>query len=360
MKTTIVTTTIRVPHLLLDYAANAEKHGRDLDFIVIGDRKTPPDAQLFCQTRLQRCQYYDVLDQINLADELGELFAHLPWNSLSRRNIGMYLAYKQKSDVIITIDDDNFLADPECCDFVGTHGLAGQTTDILAWTTQNGWYNICEDLREENGQRFYPRGYPQNMRWTREFFPGRWWGPQHVAVNAGLWLGDPDIDAVQRLHRPLNVREYTGGRFALAPGIWSPFNSQNTAMKRDVIPAYFLSPHLGRFDDIWASYVVQRIAQHLKEVVAFGPPLVRQDRNEHDLFDDLQKEITGMSMTDHLCKFLREIKLTGSNYRECFGEIACALWEGWGDWNWSVSQRNARSQWIWGMKIWHRLFERTP
>lgn len=43
----------------------------------------------------------------------------------------------------------------------------------------------------------------------------------------------------------------------------SPFNSQNTAVTRQVLEAYWMCPCVGRMDDIWPSYVVRRVADHL-------------------------------------------------------------------------------------------------
>src|SRR5581483_5232271 len=97
---------------------------------------------------------------------------------------------------------------------------------------------------------------------------------RRVAVNAGFWLDNPDIDALTRMERQIVVRgfneKWPGSNFTLQPGTWSPFNSQNTALMRDVIPAYFLSPYIGRYDDIWASYIVNRIAAQLGDVITFG------------------------------------------------------------------------------------------
>ena len=45
MKATIVTTTIYVPKFLAEYSAAAERNGHDVDFIVIGDAKTPLEAR---------------------------------------------------------------------------------------------------------------------------------------------------------------------------------------------------------------------------------------------------------------------------------------------------------------------------
>jgi len=193
---------------------------------------------------------------------------------------------------------------------------------------------------------------------------------RRVAVNAGLWLDNPDIDALTRIERQPVVRGFKPswkGNIALQPGTWSPFNSQNTALMRHVIPAYFLSPYVGRYDDIWASYIVNRIAEHLGDVITFGEPLVCQQRNPHDLWRDLDAERNGMILTDDLCHALRSIPLTGSTYHECFGEIAAHLPLAWTDRaNWTDSQRIWRLQLVEGLDIWHQTFEqlgevtRTP
>jgi hypothetical protein len=181
-----------------------------------------------------------------------------------------------------------------------------------------------------------------------------------VAVNAGLWLDDPDIDAMTRLERPIVVRGMRGGapeRFALQPGTWSPFNSQNTALLREVIPAYFVSPCVGRYDDIWPSYLVVRIAEHLGDVIAFGQPLMRQKRNEHNLWKDLDNERVGSLLTDGLCAALRNIPLQGATYHQCYGELVTKLRDAWQpDQTWTEAMIKAREGWLEGMAIWHKVF----
>ncbi len=50
MKITIVTTTINIPKLLLQYAENARYYGHtNVDFVVIGDRKSPSGTAEFCR-----------------------------------------------------------------------------------------------------------------------------------------------------------------------------------------------------------------------------------------------------------------------------------------------------------------------
>lgn len=363
MKTTIVTTTINVPVLLSQYAENARSYGhRDVDFIVIGDRKTPPEAADFCRKLERRfpCSYWDIAAQQARLEGVPKLWNHLRFDSIQRRNVGMLLAWANGADVIITIDDDNFVTG---YDFVGLHGAVGTVREVTATAATSGWLNVCGFLEADDGVRFYHRGYPQQRRWTEHTdFITR--GPmrRRVAVNAGLWLDDPDIDALTRMDRQPVVRGFKAGwtgSIALHPGTWSPFNSQNTALMRDAVPAYFLSPYIGRYDDIWASYIVNRIAEHLDDVITFGEPLVRQKRNPHDLWRDLDAERNGMILTDEFCDALRAIPLSGATYHRCFGEIAAQLPLAWlpGS-KWTDSQKEWREKLMEGLDIWHEVFER--
>jgi len=362
MKTTIVTTTINIPALLRDYAENARRYGhRDVDFIVVGDRKSPPETADFCKSVPHYpCAYLDVPAQEDYLRRFPELRRHLPFDSISRRNVGMLLAYENGAGVVITIDDDNFVLDS---DFIGSHGIAGSTRELPAIASPAGWFNVCSFLREEHGAEFYHRGFPWELRWTESGRPAeRLTLSRRVAVNAGFWLDNPDIDALERMRRPLTVLGYKPGApgqtFALAPGAWCPFNSQNTALMRELLPAYFLSPYIGRYDDIWASYIVTRIAEHLGDVIAYGEPFVRQERNPHDLWKDLDAERNGMILSGGLCGALRSCGLRGRSYHACYGELAAALP---GEWSsapqWTASQAAWRAQFLEGMSIWHAVFE---
>ena len=184
---------------------------------------------------------------------------------------------------------------------------------------------------------------------------------RRIAVNAGFWLDNPDIDALTRMERQPVVRGFKPswtGNVALEAGTWSPFNSQNTALMRDALPAYFLSPYIGRYDDIWASYIINRIAEHMGDAISFGDPLVRQQRNPHDLWTDLDVERNGMILTDDFCAALRSIPLTGATYHRCFGQIAIGLQQAWPEGpKWTASQKEWRSKLLEGMRIWHAAFE---
>jgi hypothetical protein len=361
MKTTVVTTTINIPSLLLDYARNACQYGHsDLDFIVIGDRKSPPEIADFCKNidRLYPCAYWDIPAQERYLARFPDLWRHLRFDSIQRRNIGLLMAWRNGANVAITIDDDNFITNH---DFIGLHGTVGTVLQMTVYSSTSGWLDVCSFLEADDGVRFYHRGYPQKMRWMeREHFVTTQLARGRLAVNAGFWLDNPDIDALTRMERQPVVRGFKpgfAGRIALEPGVWSPFNSQNTALVRDVLPAYFLSPYIGRYDDIWASYIVNRIAQHFRDLIAFGQPLVRQQRNPHNLWKDLDAERDGMILTDDFCAALRSIPLTAATYHNCFHEIAEALPEAWPEGpKWTESQKQWRAKLLEGMRIWHAVF----
>ncbi len=364
MKTTIVTTTINIPHLLTKYAENARAFGhRDVDFIVVGDRKSPAGTAEFCKSLsdIYPCTYLDIPAQQRYLEQFPDLWKHLRFDSIQRRNIGMLMAWEGAADVVITIDDDNFVSNQ---DFVGLHGMVGSMRQLPAYSSTSGWMNVCSFLKADDGVRFYHRGYPQSLRWKeQEQFVSVHRGTRTIAVNAGFWLDNPDIDAITRMERQPVVRSFEPswpGNFMLQPGTWSPFNSQNTAMMRDVVPAYFLSPYVGRYDDIWASYLINRISEHLGHAIAFGEPLVRQERNPHDLWRDIDVERNGMIMTDRFCAALRSIPLKGSTYHECFAEVGQQLGHAWvSEPKWDASQKEWRERLIQGMEIWHGVLEKA-
>ena len=58
-------------------------------------------------------------------------------------------------------------------------------------------------------------------------------------------------------------------------------------------------PHVGRMDDIWASYFVQ---EKFPNSVIYNTPSVYQERNEHDIVLDLEREVIGYRNTLKLLK----------------------------------------------------------
>jgi len=323
----VVITTINIPKSLEDYAKDALRFNRKIEkFIVVGDKKSPSGTADFCQ-KLQRqygitCFYFSPEEQFKYLRKFPRFRDFLPWNCVTRRNIGFHLAFFGEADIIVSIDDDNFIEQP---DYFGYHSHLGETQDLLTIRTSNGWWNVCEMLEEIKGIPFFPRGFPLSKRWqeeekTIEKIKGK------VVVNAGLWLGDPDIDAFARLSFPIKTKgpsKYFQEKIACAINTWAPFNTQNTAVAKEVLPAYFLCPYeMGRNHDIWASYLIRRISDHLGHLVTYGSPLIRQERNSHNFFRDFESERFTLEYNDIFLEALSLCELNSFDYQNCFKEIS--------------------------------------
>jgi hypothetical protein len=355
----ITLTTINEPKLLDGFVDLYRESGfSGVDFIVVGDLKTPSGVGDYISGLNGRSdakfRYFDVPEQAKHFSHIKDLWNYIPVNSFARRNFGDLLAYREGYDVVIRIDDDNFPIDST---FFEGHAIAGTERDLPVISSDNGWFNICEPLVERDGVAFYPRGFSYSDRWTpskTEIETKK----VKVAVNAGLWLGDPDVDALTRLVHAVDATSFDeaklGSNFALAPGTWSPINTQNTSFSRDTIPAAFISPHAGRYDDILSGYFLRRIADHLGESVTYGLPLLNQIRNEHNIWSDLDKERIGGETVATVCATLKSIPLTGTSYASCFGELISAARK-------AILVAPAFYQPILqGMEIWADIFAKEP
>ena len=187
--------------------------------------------------------------------------------------------------------------------------------------------NVCKFLKEKNNNNFFHRGYPISKRYINQKSKlNKRPKIKKICVNAGLWLGDPDIDAVTRLSQKIVATKYMLSKnFFLNKKTNSPFNSQNTAIIRESFPAYFLSPYVGRLDDILASYIYRKVSDHLNYHVAYGRPLVVQERNYHNIWSDLDKERFYTEFLEKFFEILNKIKLSKKNYFDATAELILKL-----------------------------------
>ena len=334
METTIVITTINKPVFLDGLCENIFRNGHnDVDIIIIGDVKTPPIEDYCKEVSAQYgvpIEYLDIPTQEKTLPK--PLLGLFDYNTPDRTMLGGMLAYMRGAQRIIAIDDDNFVTGS---DFVGGHKIVNKyaidkqtgkkgviPTSIKVITSDTGWVNVYEAVDSVGGVQFYPRGYPfgQRHKLTHISQTGR---QANVVANQGLVLGDPDIDAIQRLAHPINalqVNHTYPPQFGLSNS-WSPFNYQNTCITRDLIPCYFRPKSGSRNADIWTAYIFNRLAEHMGDTITFGEPLVTQDRNKHDLFDDLDIELQNNRETDYFCKVLKEVVLTKTIYIDALNEL---------------------------------------
>jgi hypothetical protein len=272
MNKIIVTTTINEPtKATLKFAAMTDWH-----LVIAGDSKTP--HKLY--NNLQNVTYLSPDDQEVLSKELSDIIG---WRSIRRRNMALVKAYQMGADVIATVDDDNIPYDDW-----GKDIFVGQEIKVDLYTTS---LEVFDPLFVTEHKKLWHRGFPIQYVSKRDaILLGK--KKINCLVQADLWNGDPDIDAICRITQMPEVEFKSFSPFASDK--IAPFNSQNTFLHREVIPYYMVIPHIGRMDDIWGAYALQ---QDLKEskgsFVVYNKATVYQDRNEHDLTIDMEDEMVG-------------------------------------------------------------------
>lgn len=277
MKKFIATTTIYEPSIALKKYAAME----DWTLVIAGDLKTPHEKYLDLNA-----VYLSPDDQVNLYPKLSELIG---WNCMQRRNIAILHAYKLGADIIAVIDDDNIPLENW-----GKDLILGQTITCDSYTPMH--HEVFDPLSVTEYKHLWHRGYPLvHLVGKNEHNVKK--ETLRPVIQADLWNGDPDIDAVCRMeHAP--ECNFKSNVFPYTSTVLSPFNSQNIFILREAVKDYFLFPGIGRMDDIWAAYFLQSKGYR----VVYSKASVYQDRNEHDLVKDFTDEIIGYQNTHLMIK----------------------------------------------------------
>ena len=285
-KNFIITTTINQPTEAIIKYDNLV----DWNLIVVGDKKTPRDYNL------QRGFYFSPEEQEHYDKELSDL---IEWNCIQRRNFGLLKAHDLGAEIIATIADDNI-------------PYANWGEEILINKNINSNYYVSDEIAFDpisitNHKNIWHRGFPIQLLNSRNYkLETKIIKPK---IQADFWNGDPDIDAICRMeHRP--DCKFDEKYFPFSSNTFSPFNSQNTFLHKSVIKDYFLFPHIGRMDDIWASYYLESLGNS----VIYNKPTVYQERNEHNLTIDFEKEIIGYINNIPLLEDLKKSSKKISNY----------------------------------------------
>lgn len=332
----IVTTTIFPLDFLSAYADNLRAFGRqrDVTIYVAGDRKSPAVSEeqaAACRAAGVDARFLSLEAQAEVLRPYPDLAAIVPENSDNRRNAAFVAALRDGAEVVISIDDDNWCLPDE--DFVGGHLAVGKTFEHPEGLGDGGWFNLCSLLRSEPApELLFPRGFPYAARsraCSRVGAPvtGR------VGVNVGLWLGDPDTDAIGRLAARPVTTAWTGDTVFLGRGIRSPINTQNTAVSREAMAAYYYvrmgaelrGLRLDRFGDILSGYFLQVCGEAVGDRVRIGGPIVDHRRHPHDLLVDLYHELAGVMMLEDLAGFFSDVQLPCDSYLSAYRALSHEL-----------------------------------
>jgi hypothetical protein len=299
----IVTTTINKPTKAIEKFIDIAKRNGWI-IVVAGDLKTPHEDYFALQEKYEP-GFFTYLSPEEQEQKFPALSRLIGWNCIQRRNFGLIFAKHVGADVVAVVDDDNI---PD--DYWGRGLLVGQRAAVDGYYTDEPVFDPL--ARFDHG--VWHRGFPiqllpnrQNIKKGDEITT-KW------LVQAELWNGAPDIDAVARIAFNDPQVQYSHDR-PFAGDKVAPFNSQNTFIDGSVLKDYFLFPHIGRMDDIWAAYYLQSIYGFC---VCFGRASVTQERNPHDFSKDLEAELIGYR---HSLDFINDL-FTGGEWQKHLPEQA--------------------------------------
>lgn len=265
----IIITSIFNPTEAVKMFAQMEGHR----LIVVADKKTPTDWAC------DGVDFLSVQDQENMGFSMARV---LPYNHYCRKMLGYLHAIKSSADIIIDTDDDN-LPKPGW-NFPAFKGKFHKLQGDL------GFVNIYQMFTDA---KIWPRGLPLRLI-TKDFELEKKvsTGETKIGVWQGLADEDPDVDAIYRLtsDTPCNFNDREP--VVLAKGTLCPFNTQNTAVVKELFPLLYLPTFVTfRFTDILRGLVAQPIMWLYGYELGFTKATVIQKRNPHDYMKDFISEI---------------------------------------------------------------------
>lgn len=304
MKVALITTTINIPKVLALY----RKLDDGVFFFITGDRKSPDIDITNLLFDIPNHLYLGLNAQHNRGYQCSTLIGP---DCIQRKNIALLDAVRWGADVILTTDDDNFPIDRNF--FADLRRDFEFGFDGIEVSSPNGWFDPGQLLTPTVRHRGLPLAVPSVSPELRTVVDAK------VGVVAGLWVGDGDVDATHRIALPPAIHSATAlaeAGVVVAHDTKAVFNAQNVAFRRELAPAMFLAPGLGRSDDIFASLICQRVMRDQGMQVRYGKPFTAcwQDRSTQSLLNDLRDEQFGMQ---HVAMFANYLDKNPLNGRSC-------------------------------------------
>lgn len=341
----VMVPTIREYECMKSYFENAREHNFDLDRVHV-----VLITEDFCDTE----EMQEMLDEEGVSGEVFdgsrreewfkendvEDFSHvIPAASHAETSFGLlYMWANPQFDYGFFIDDDTLPHDDQ--DFFGRHmeNLDAEGETVEKVESNESWVNVLYQNVEEH--ELYPRGYPYSaMDENRNVEEGEI--EKEVIASQGLWTNIPDLDAVRILMdgdlngqaQTLTSKDDFTGDFVAKEGQYLTVCSMNLAFKREVIPAFYQLPmdenewDVGRFDDIWSGVFLKRAADVLGKQIYNGFPLCEHNKAPRSTFGDLNNEVPGLELNEHVWEIVDDVGEEAESYEEVFQAMARAMIE---------------------------------
>lgn len=266
----LIITTINKP----SKAVIAFSKRRDIETVIIGDRKTPADW--YCENTT----FISVDEQAALNYKIND---QIPFNHYARKNIGYIYAIRKNANIIVDTDDDNI--PKEDWVFPAFEG------EYLVTPSNLGFVNVYKYFTQTN---IWPRGFPLDKITSKGYEALNQSKIKKVKIGVwqGLADGNADVDAIYNLTIDKQCYFENKEPVVFADGTLSPFNSQNTAYRKEFFPLLYLPSYVTfRYTDILRGLVAQPIMWQAGYNLGFTKATVVQERNPHNYMQDFESEI---------------------------------------------------------------------
>ena len=339
----VVVPTIREYECMRAYFENARDHGFDLDrlhvLLVTEDFCDTDEMAAMLADEGVSGEVFDGSRREEWYDDHGIAeYDHLvPAASHAETSFGLLYIWANDFDYGFFIDDDTL--PHEEYDFFGRHmrnlDYEGEIEEV---SSDEQWVNVLYQNVEEHG--LYPRGYPYAA--MDETVETNTADISDVVASQGLWTNVPDLDAVRilmdgDLQGQAQTRTSTddyGEDFVAARGNYLTVCSMNLAFEREVIPAFYQLPmddnrwDVGRFDDIWSGVFLKRACDVLGKRIYNGAPLCEHNKAPRSTFGDLNNEVPGLELNEHLWEIVDGTAADADSYAGVFEQMGSELAEG--------------------------------
>ncbi len=295
--------------------------------VIVPDLKTPDDymdkltaLQDARNGRKDNVFYFSIEKQqewANIKGPFGLFVGSTPWKHFCRKNIGYLFAILHGAEFVFDFDDDNFVkVDPNGAplEILPEDGLILKDVNVIM---QGANAFNHHPIMGASVSESWARGFPIELiqdKHTRGKVAYETDLPfaaadKEIGVIQFLADGNPDIDAMHRISKPLPMTfPLDNAKSVLVPmHAYAPYNAQATVHTKNALWAMLLPGTVpGRVSDIWRSYFAQCIFHDAGIQLVFSPPKIVQERNEHNYLGDFNAEQDLYGKSGKLVEFLSE------------------------------------------------------